>query len=993
MTIAKRCDNWRWPGEKDWPWQVEWSGKPLLPNLAHLRLAASDPDIFSADLNVLYFPSGRSDNYTPHNPANTVLFASLIDPKDLSQIDKVLAHETSKTRPGDGEDAFPGGMPGKGGDGGAIASTLHPLTEQFCNADPGEHGPPTKAIPGKDPGTPNPAYRATMVIRKRVWPNLSKLALFVEDVTAKKGKDALERKQTSDRKRGSITVIGTGGATCRDEGAIRLPTGKAKAWADPLAVDAILAYAKDAYRNGFRADAGSLLEPYFAELSCVAESDLGPDLSARLTAIDAIRRNLMDNVDFFGHPPSWVPRLRAETNFAIYREVRKTATDLLLFARGRIAAFDARNVNAVKTEEISSKLWAEIESRRTQVEDSAKQLSASRETIAELATKVAAVQVDIENLRTWTADQARDKVKAQRVFKGVMKLVGGAMKVFPLGQPYLGLGGDVFAGVGDFNWNKKDAAAQWEPILKGIGGKVDGFLKDNKDLIAKDWAPDPQDPTKRRKLEDDLSATQRDLKTKEAEQAATAEVFKNMWTSDKSEYLKKKQARLDAWKKENDTLSDPNQKKNAEAKYNNVIAALGLEEAADFFATGIKLNENVAKLEAEIAKANEAEKLRLRTEKEELANFKKKVDEAEQAKKAADTAAAREKEDREKATGDVKSTLDRLKVIGSGVGEIGAGIAALASPVSPDDPEVKAIVDEILNTKQEFEIPNEQRDKYRKLLKDVAEIQSSQQAAVRTMLGAQQAIAANTAAIAQGLAAASDLAHRSQLVSSVDDTRVRRHLMDMQTRARDMLQWSLYHFVMAFRYEFLMDAPRDIFNIDAIVDAVVKDATVDDKGNKIKDASGKDMTFETISPEAYAKSEEKVLKDYLFRIAKALIDRRQIKNAPEGREISSPYALYNSVDAATRDAAKPPAAAPAAVLPQPPAAAAPPSPPHFLLVKWVSKTAAWLENSPPGPARLAPSGRRPQNGPGLPNKKRADQKDRLAGDRARGSKLSTALRV
>ena len=437
---------------------------------------------------------------------------------------------------------------------------------------------------------------------------------------------------------------------------------------------------------------------------------------------------------------------------------------------------------------------------------------------------------------------------------------------------------------------------------------------------------------------------------------------------------------------ENDTLSDPNQKKNAEAKYNNVIAALGLEEAADFFATGIKLNENVAKLEAEIAKANEAEKLRLRTEKEELANFKKKVDEAEQAKKAADTAAAREKEDREKATGDVKSTLDRLKVIGSGVGEIGAGIAALASPVSPDDPEVKAIVDEILNTKQEFEIPNEQRDKYRKLLKDVAEIQSSQQAAVRTMLGAEQAIAANTAAIAQGLAAASDLAHRSQLVSSVDDTRVRRHLMDMQTRARDMLQWGLYHFVMAFRYEFLMDAPRDIFNIDAIVDAVVKDATVDDKGNKIKDASGKDMTFEIISPEAYAKSEEKVLKDYLSRIAKALIDRRQIKNAPEGREISSPYALYNSVDAATRDAAKPPAAAPAAVLPQPPAAAAPPSPPHFLLVKWVT-SCCLAGDSPPGPARLAPSGRRPQNGPGLPNKKRADQKDRLAGDRARGSRL------
>ncbi|HXJ79308.1 MAG TPA: hypothetical protein VMS64_11565 [Candidatus Methylomirabilis sp.] len=955
MPIATRPSDWRWPGGKHSPGEVQWKdGSLLSQNLVHLRLIAVDPNPFSVDVHCLFFPSGESEWFSAFN-------------KDL--LEDRLPEKKSNTRPGDGEDAYPSGTPGKGGDGGNIASTLHPCIENsavpppdrfgpLCDVTAGQPGPATDKKSGKRPGSPNPAYRASMMIVKDTSIPLLTLKpeLSVEDVTAKSGEDA-EAKEGGIGREGSITGTGTGTAMVSSSGAIRLPTGHAKAWADPIAVDAVLACAKDAYRNGFRTDARHLLEPYFCELSCVP--DLGPDLSSRLTTIAALRQNVIDDLDFFGHPPGWVPRLGAQTNFALYREFRKSATELLLFARARLAAYDQRDVARVKTEDISAKLWGEIETRRKLVEEAMGDLTQARADIGELAKEVAAVQVDIGNLIDWVTDHARDKVKAQRVFKGVMKLVGGAMKVVPYGQPYLGMGGDVLAGIGEFNWNKTDAAAQWAPILEGLGKKADKFLENNKDLIAADIAGPPPDTTVAdRALADRLEAARRELKKVEQGQAEAAENFKKKWTEGKATYLAAKKARLAEWEKELTPITtDPSQLNSSLTypTYAAIQAELGAVEAADFVNTGLALKASVARLEASIARANAADKKRLEVEKKELAKFKAKIDALEEEKKAAETTAARGKEDHTKAVGEVKEGLDRLKGIGDGIGQIGAGIASLASPVAPGDPEVKAIVNDILDLSQEIETPNEKRETYRTLLKNLAEIESKQQKAVRALLGAQQAIATNTAAIAQGLSAASDLAHRSQLLSAVQDIRVKRHLSDMQTRARDLMQWALYHFVMAFRYEFLMDVPSDIFNIDNLIDAIVRDATVDANGNPIKDASGNPVTFETVSAEAYAKSEEKILKDYLLRIAQKLVARRQSKNAPAARWISSPFPLLSAVPAPAAQPKESPPVRPATgltvdstasvdIAPSPsPTSGVDATPMGDALRQWVHKTRVWLD--------------------------------------------------
>ena len=580
----------------------------------------------------------------------------------------------------------------------------------------------------------------------------------VDNVTGKKGKDAPEDGQprTNDSGNlGAIKLIGPGGAGWAGS-VMAMPHGHANLWADSLAVDAVIACAQDAYRNGFRTQAWELLTPYCSEFSDV--SNLTPALSARLATISAIRANLLANVDCNGHPPGWVPRLRAETNFAIYSEVRKSATDLFLFARTRLAASEAREVARVNTREISTKLWSEIDYRRKVVVQAARELARAREDVAGLATKSAAIAVQIENLRTWVADEAKDKVQAQRIFKGVMKLVAGAMKVFPYGQPCLGLGGDIVAGAGDFDWNKKNAGAQWEPILKGLGTKVGTFLEDNKDLIVSDIAGRaPDNRVSDRALADRLQAAKDELQVKEKNQAQAADVFKTTWTTEKGIYLAEQQKRLEKWKTEYESIANVEERQKKEAAYKHLIEELGFDEAKDFLATGLALKKKIATLEEEIRKADATERARLQVEKKALTGLKDKIDTLEGDKKKNDTKAARDKEDREKTAGAVTEGLKRLKGIGDGIGQIGAGIATLATPVTRDDPEVKEIVADLLDVKRDVEAPNQKRDEYRKLLKDIAEVQATQQATIRMMMGAQRVITANTAAIP-----GTDRGHRSR---------------------------------------------------------------------------------------------------------------------------------------------------------------------------------------------------------------------------------------
>jgi hypothetical protein len=66
-------------------------------------------------------------------------------------------------------------------------------------------------------------------------------------------------------------------------------------------------------------------------------------------------------------------------------------------------------------------------------------------------------------------------------------MIGGAMKVVPVGQPYLELAGDIAFNVGDINFTDPEAIPkQVGMALCKIGGTTDKFLCSNADLLVDD---------------------------------------------------------------------------------------------------------------------------------------------------------------------------------------------------------------------------------------------------------------------------------------------------------------------------------------------------------------------------------------------------------------------------------------------------------------------------------------------------------------------------
>ena len=83
-----------------------------------------------------------------------------------------------------------------------------------------------------------------------------------------------------------------------------------------------------------------------------------------------------------------------------------------------------------------------------------------------------------------TESEALQVVERQRIFRGVCKVVGGLMKVSPVGQPYLGLGGDVATTIGDINFTDPEA------IPKQIGDALTKVGTEHRQLPQEQRRPD-----------------------------------------------------------------------------------------------------------------------------------------------------------------------------------------------------------------------------------------------------------------------------------------------------------------------------------------------------------------------------------------------------------------------------------------------------------------------------------------------------------------------
>jgi hypothetical protein len=860
FVAAKSLSDWRWPGEVGSPAEVTYEGQPLKfgqdGNVIDLVVVAHDDAWGGTDTNVFFFPPGERKHFLrvwDNGPIESV------------RIDDQPIGRPPARRPGDGEDAYPGGQPGDGGPGGRLVSSL-PLSvlQPLCDLAGGPAGPETPAVAGGERGGPDPAYQVQMDVVKRTppWESDRGPMLLVHPVGANAGAPA-EARRGRDGQAAQAVVENRG-------------------WLEPEVIDAVMACARDAHRNGHRDLARTLLEPYYAQLRPAA--GVSDELKFRAVSIEAMRENLRANLDYYGNPPGWLPRLRLSTNFDLFQTLRQLSLRMLYYALNTEQKYDTLAHRDELARQTSQVLEGELDACVATLQGAVEELAGARLALEDARRQAQAKQGEIDLLKSLTENEALDTVERQRIFRGVCKTVSGLMKVVPVGQPYLGLGGDVVGIAGDINFTDPNAIPkQVGDALGKLGGVTDKFLQSNGDLIADDRLKELKnkvklDQTSADSLAEQLTRTKGANANLEKAITARSKPIESEWNKERDAELKWLKDELGKVEGQIETLSAPQthseqkQREAAEEARKRLEERIGATEAATLTQQRAALTRSIdwmadaiatekAADAADTAARNEQRLEQLSKEKQQLEQSKQRVDTLEEQQRAAKQQEKEHKEELATQERELKQTFNRLKGMGAGMGALGQGIATLATPATTADADVQAFAKTLLTSKKS--------DQYQRVTREFEALAKVQTAAMDKLKAAQQQITANLATVADNLTAQNALSRQRQSLDGVLDIRTKRYLRGMQDRARDMLRWSMYNLTMSYRYEFLRDVSDSLYNYDKVVEEL----------RRLEAAPTKPQTGPAqpamISMDEFKALDDRVLQNEFLGEARKILEERQ----------------------------------------------------------------------------------------------------------------------
>lgn len=327
-----------------------------------------------------------------------------------------------------GEPAVPSGIPGAGGRGGTLRSTLD--LSAYVSA------------PGGRAGTNGGNYvGGTLVFPYRYrFTTISTIGgVFTSFPAAPKVPGA-----------DGPAPIGTNGAP----GSVEFISDPSS-WLHSFALRSVVQFAKDAYLNGRIAEARALLAEYRdvlralqPEIAVDAVTNLSEAEFAETTSLDLLTQemgsmvNRIDsNLDFFGNPAGWVPMLSFEANLTAFQnEINQSIPILYLAYWLNYSATNFQN-SAAASEVAVDKLRDELD-RLVQARDAAQssipQLKIQAELIRNRIGQVRSRLLFIEQELLARAEQNVDERHKVPLWKKALGALSVAADLVPIGQPTVG---------------------------------------------------------------------------------------------------------------------------------------------------------------------------------------------------------------------------------------------------------------------------------------------------------------------------------------------------------------------------------------------------------------------------------------------------------------------------------------------------------------------------------------------------------------------------
>lgn len=625
---------------------------------------------------------------------------------------------------------------------------------------------------------------------------------------------------------------GPNGSRGGNGNAIKLDAAKTS-WLQPALMEAMLAYAKNSFRDGERKKAKWILDIYLnavKTLPAALKEDMR--MASLLREADVYAQRIAQNLDFYGYPPGWVPRLSVLSNLQILVASRRDLAQLLYFAN-RLLKQDEANKLEVKDLDFAIKeLKKSVTAAQADVVAAFDALPEVKNQIGIIETQVKDQLIALRDLKQKIMDEVKDKAQQQALFTGSFEILAGVCSLIPVGQPFVGqIGGGIMKQISKINIDPDNPVKEGLNFAGKLSGEVGGFMEKNKDKIATSVNADLTKEIDKGKK--DLNAFSGQIDSMTAEMTEAENALKGTLKDQELAILREK-IRLVRTEKGN-----PMRIAN---DYGDIVAHIDEMQALVNNARDIA-NDQKTELSGKLAK--------LKTEKKTLSDKLK--------------AREKQKADREK---NVETAGKVIKGLTDGISGIASGIQTMMVEFDENDPEVQKKFEAIKKSPQ-------YKDKFESINKKIAEINKQKLPLVEKLLRLEQRIQEGVQRINNNLVQWSTL--NDQRVSSVQYglmPATRATLKSVVNESWDLLMLECYYLTKSYQYRFLEKIKPVEFGIKALLEDIEKFREGKDPG--------------TMTEAAYTDLFNKVLKIQFQKLAKELLIKRQTGNGKLYNEISVP---------------------------------------------------------------------------------------------------------
>lgn len=408
--------------------------------------------------------------YTSHNIVYAEIDNNSFGGADARNLGGYGRDVPDNNLPGDGQSPqWVAGMPGVGGNGGNLHTTILPNSGSY-KLDHGLTAQPKTTAGGKA-GTPQHwaklyIYDQDAIPHNYIWYDKKSGTRITGHGTTHAGPDILGQIQHNTGTTGKVSKI----------------TGLANQWLHPLLLQTVCHYVDDVFLSGDRELTATILATYLTALDQAAPTNLAWQLpfDNSRSRLATLQHRLDSNLDYFQNPAGWTPLLSLQANMTLYEDEVEDALRVLFLAYW----MDHQAKNTQEAVNAIDNAIDKLDDVRT---TALKRLSTANNTtipnlessINNIQLQLPAIQKELENVYNTLTAQAVGDVQAEHTIKFLLKTASAICMVIPAGQPVLGLVGggvDVLSNI-DF---KADP-----PDFKTTGKALNDIFKDYSKKLAK----------------------------------------------------------------------------------------------------------------------------------------------------------------------------------------------------------------------------------------------------------------------------------------------------------------------------------------------------------------------------------------------------------------------------------------------------------------------------------------------------------------------------